>query len=276
MNDNSRPEAESGDGPYFDASDFEVFDKNHRREPLYNERRGLIKEKLIRLHERVYPTIRRRGWGVHPHWHKGWLVSAWYTSPHMSSIPFMRLRYSKPKRLVDRMEKLFLDDFGRFHAHAMLAFGLDQDVVGIELIVPSAAWVDGQNLRGKLVGAPEAYDYRHDFSEMVSSLGYRARVQIEERSEEEGLRRVWGKRAKAFAAAAPLATALAIYQPGKHSLRIGTWYSQSDRQLHTSVIAQEVVDRFEELYPLYEFIAWEPQNDYRRHAVKKWPRAASP
>lgn len=276
MVNSSGSEIQPDDVPYFDVSDFEVFDKTHRREPLYDERRGLVKEKLVRLHDQVSPEIRRRGWEIHPHWHKGWIVSAWYISPHMSSIPFMRLRYAKSKKLVDRMEKLFLEDFGRFHAHAMLAFGIDADTVGIELIVPSAAWVDGQNLRGKLVGAPEAYEFRHDFSEMVSSLGFRARVQIEEHSEEEGPRKVWGKRAKAFAAAAPLATALAIYQPGKHSLHIGTWYGPDDPQLRTGFIAREVLDRFEELYPLYEFVAWKPRNDYRRHAIKKWPRAGNP
>ena len=264
-----------GDPACFSALEHAVFERRHRCDPVYNERRAVVKNKLVRLHETIYPEMRTRGWRVHPHWHKGWIVSAWYISPHMACIPFMRLRYAKPKALMRRMEKLFLDDFGRFHAHAMLAVTVDEGSVGIELCVPSSAWVDGQNLRGKLVGAPDAYDSRCQFGKLVAALGYRARVQIEERTD-EGRGRVWGKRARAFTSPAPLATAIAIYQPGKHDLRIGTWYHPDDPLLRSTAIGQEVLARFEQLYPLYQLIAWAPTNDYRRHAMKKWPRADNP
>jgi len=263
-----------GDLAYFTAAEYTVFDERHRFNLLYNERRTVIKNKLLRLHEIIYPEMQRRRWKIYPHWHKGWVVSAWYISPHMACIPFMRLRYAKSKALMRRMEKLFLDDFGHFHAHVMLAVTIDQDAIGIELSIPSAAWVDGQNLRGKLVGAPNAYEFRRQFGEIVSSLGFRAQVQIEEHTS-EGHGRIWTKRARAFRSPAPLATASALYEPGKHVLRIGTWYRPDDPQLNAMTISQEVLAHFEQLYPLYELIAWAPTNDYRRYAVKKWPRAGS-
>ena len=263
-----------GDLAYFSAAEYSVFDERHRSSPLHNELRTGIKNKLLRLHEIIYPEMQHRLWKIYPHWHKGWIVSGWYISPHMASIPFMRLRYAKSKALMHRMEKLFLDDFGHFHAHVMLAVTIDKDAIGIELLIPSAAWVDGQNLRGKLVGAPDAYEFRRQFGEIVSSLGFRAQVQIEEHTS-EGYGQIWTKRARAFRSPAPLATASALYEPGKHDLRIGTWYRPDDPQLNATTISREVLARFEQLYPLYQLIAWSPTNDYRRYAVKKWPRAGS-
>ena len=265
----------SEDLAFFRAGHYEVFDQRHRCDPLYDERRTAVRNRLLELHEGIYPDMVRRRWKVYPHWHKGWIISAWYISPRMSCIPFMRLRYAKSRAVMRRMEKLFLDDFGRFHAHAMLAVTIDESSLGIEMCIPAAAWVDGQNLRGKLVGAPDAFDFRSRFGEMVASLGYRARVQIEERTE-EGHGRVWAKRAKAFHSPAALATATAIYEPGKHELRIGTWYQPDDPLLSAASIRREVLARFEELYPLYEMIVWGPTNDYRRYAVKRWPRAGNP
>lgn len=273
--DKTNLEITPGDLDGLSAAEYGVFDRRHRCDPLYNERRAAVKDKLVRLHERIYPEMRRRGWKIYPHWHKGWIVSAWYISPHMACIPFLRLRYAKPQALMRRMEKLFLDDFGRFHAHVMLAVTIDESSLGIELLIPSAAWVDGQNLRGKLVGAPDAYDNRCQFGEIVAALGYRAQVQIVERTG-ENRGRIWAKRARAFRSPAPLATATALYEPGKHDLRIGTWYRPDDPVLAPAAIGQEVLTRFEQLYPLYQLIAWSPTNDYRRHAVKKWPRARNP
>jgi len=270
--DNSSPEITLSETAYFAPADYAVFDARHRSEALYNEVRATVKEKLLRLHDRLYPEMLRRKWRLSPHWHKGWIISPWYISPQTTSISSMKLRYAKPRALMQRMEKLFQDEFGRFHAHAMLAVSIDDSALGIELFIPSEAWVDGQNLRGKLVGAPDSYDFRRQFCQMVTALGFRARVQIEERTD-EGQGAVWGKRARAFESPALLATATALYRPQKHDLRIGTWYRPDDPLLCQTTINREVLDRFEQLYPLYQFVAWDPTNDYRRYAVKRWPRA---
>ena len=78
-----------------------------------------------------------------------------------------------------------------------------------------------------------------------------------------------------FVSPASLATALTIYRPGHHDLRIGVWYGQEDPLVNTANVSDEVLNRFEQLYPLYRLVAWAPANDYRRFAVKKQSRARS-
>ena len=272
--ENTGSEITPEDTGWFEVADYAVFDERHRCDALYNELRTAVKDKLLRLHERVYPQILQRKLDVSPHWHKGWIISPWYISPQTPCISLMQLRYAKPRALMLRMEKLFQDEFGRFNAHAALAVTINESSLGIELLVPSEAWVDGQNLRGKLVGAPDSYDFRREFCQLVSALGFRARVQIEERTEgDQGP--VWGKRARAFESPALLATATALYRPGKHDLRIGTWYRPDDPLLYKTSIEQELLSRFEQLYPLYQMVGWGPTNDYRRYAVKRWPRGSN-
>ena len=123
------------------------FDEQNRSDTSLNEARAEVKNKLLQLHNLVRPEMLKHGWTIYPHWHKGWLVSAWYTSPNVKSIPFMSLRYSKPKALMYRMERLFLDEFSRFSSHAALAVTIDCDSLGVELSIPAHAWVDAQNLK---------------------------------------------------------------------------------------------------------------------------------
>ena len=252
---------------FFVSTDYAAFEPIRRRDELYNERRQMVRDKLIRLHALIYPEMRRRGWEVHPHWRKEWLISAWYLSPHVTSIPHLKLRYSKPEALVKRMEKLFLDDFGHFYAHAMMDVVISEQGLGVELSVPASAWVDGQNLRGKITNALEAPTFREKFGRALRRLDNRFRFQIEEYS--EGDRNlVYARRARSVSNPPQIAAATAAYRPGAHDLRIVIWYVPHEPCLRKDTIREEVLARLEELYPLYHFIAWSPTNDYRRFAAR--------
>ena len=252
---------------FFIPADYAAFEPGRRRDELYNERRRMVRDKLIRLHALVYPEMRRRGWEVHPHWRKEWLISAWYLSQRMTSIPYLKLRYSKPEDLVKRMERLFLDDFGHFYAHAMLSVVISDKGLGVELSVPAAAWVDGQNLRGKLTNALEAPVFREKFGQNLRRLDNRFRFQIEEYA--EGVRDlVYARRARSVTGVSQIAAATGTYRPGAHDLRIIIWYLPRESCLRKDMIREEVLARLGELYPLFQFVSWSPTNDYRRFAAR--------
>ena len=251
---------------FFAPDDYAAFEPVCRRDELYNERRQIVRDKLIRLHALIYPEMRRRGWEIHPHWRKEWLVSAWYLSSRVSSIPYLKLRYSKPEALVKRMEKLFLDDFGHFYAHAMMDIVISDKGLGVELSVPAAGWVDGQNLRGKLTNALEAPLFRDQFSQDLRRLDNRFRFQIEAYIE-RNRHLVYARRARSVTSGSQTAVVTGAYRPGAHDLRIVIWYLPHEARLRKDVIREEVLARLEELYPLYHFITWSPTNDYRRFAA---------
>jgi len=252
---------------FFVPADYAAFEEDRRRDELYNERRKIVRDKLIRLHALIYPEMRRREWEIYPHWRKEWLVSAWYVSPRMSSIPYLKLRYSKPENLVKRMEKLFLDDFGHFYAHAMMDVVISEKGLGVEMYVPAAAWVDGQNLRGKLTNALEAQAFREEFANILRRLDNRFRLQIEEYSEGQRVL-VYARRARSVTNPAQIAAATAAYRPGAHDLRVIIWYLPDEPCLRKARIREEVLTCFGQLYPLYQFITWSPTNDYRRFAAR--------
>jgi hypothetical protein len=58
------------------------------------------------------------------------------------------------------------------------------------------------------------------------------------------------------------------YKPGGHDLRLGITYAPDDKRLCTDVIAEEILERFGQLYPIYRFLSWSPKNDYRKSAAK--------
>jgi hypothetical protein len=64
-----------------------------------------------------------------------------------------------------------------------------------------------------------------------------------------------------------LNTTIEKYKPGGHDLRLGIYYKPADKRLREESIANEVLARLGQLYPIYAFISWSPKNDYRHQAV---------
>ncbi len=262
---------------FFSPADYALFDSRLATNPEYDSERERVRDKLIRLHEQVYPEIKRCKWDLHPHWMPQWLISASRISPATPRIEFMTLRYSKPKALIELMKKELIDDFGHFYANAMLAARIDDEGLSIELSISEKAWVDGQNLKNKLQNGAEQ---KGKFREMLAELGGEHTLSLSQLVREEGrpTTRQGVLRAKAsrLVNVGVLDATMKKYKPGGHDLSIGVRYNAKDKRLSSDRIAGEILTRFEQLYPIYAFLCWSPKNDFRmtQDANKKTSRRA--
>jgi hypothetical protein len=45
---------------------------------------------------------------------------------------------------------------------------------------------------------------------------------------------------------------------------MGIYYKPDDKRLRAENIANEILTRIAQLYPIYAYISWSPKNDYRK------------
>ncbi|MCL4488634.1 MAG: hypothetical protein M1570_10965 [Chloroflexi bacterium] len=249
---------------YFTASDYALFESGLSTNAEYDGERERVRDKLVALHRTIYPAIRRRKWELHPHWMPQWLISASRISPATARIEFMTLRYSKSEATIKLMKKELIDDLGHFYANAMLAARIDKEGFAVELYVSGKAWVDGQNLKNRLQDGSQA---RGDFRNMLAELGGEHTLRLIQfvRGEDRpiGYQDVLRAKASRLVNAGVLNSTIDKYKPGGHELRLGITYAPDDRRLCTEGIAEEILTRFGQLYPIYRFLSWSPKNDHR-------------
>lgn len=249
---------------YFSPADYAVFEIGLGSNPDHDGARARVKDKLAELHRAIYPEIRKSKWDLHPHWMPQWLISAWRISPATPRIDFMTLRYSKPETTIKLMKKELFEDFGHFYANAMIAMRVDKEGFAVELYVSDKAWVDAQNLKNRLQMTAEQ---RGHFRALLAELGgeHTFRLSHYVRNEEGFARYEEVVRAKAsrLVNVGMLNTTLEKYKPGGHDLRLGIYYKPDDKRLMPGNIADEIILRIEQLYPIYEFLSWSPKNDFR-------------
>ncbi len=260
---------------FFSPADYAVFDNRLGSSADYDGERERIKDKLATLHREIYPTIRRNKLDLHPHWMAQWLISASRISPATPRIDFMTLRYSKPETTIKLMKKELIDDFGHFYANAMLAARIDKDGFAIELFVSDKAWVDAQNFKNRL---QESANQRGHFRTLLAELGGEHTLRLAQfvRTEEGYTRYEEVLRAKAsrLVNVGVLNATMDKYKPGGHDLRLGVYYKPDDKRLRADHIADEIMARIEQLYPIYAFLSWSPKNDFRKvkNVDQKLPR----
>ncbi len=260
---------------FFSRADYAVFQNGVSTNAEYDGERERVRNKLASLHREIYPAIRRNKWDLHPHWMSQWLISASRISPATSRIDFMTLRYSKPETTIKLMKRELFEDFGHFYANAMLAMRIDKEGFAIELYVSDKAWVDGQNLKQRVqLNAEE----RGHFRTLLADLGGEHTLRLSQfiRNEEGFTRLEEVLRAKAsrLINVGVLNSTIEKYKPGGHDLRLGIHYKPDDPRLAADAIANEILKRIEQLYPVYAYLSWSPKNDHRiaNHAHPKTSR----
>jgi hypothetical protein len=252
----------STNAPYFGLNDYGTFTDDKVASPRFDKDRQKVRDKFLALHDVLYPEIKRRGWELHPHWYAPNIVSTWYIG-WLRQIEFMKLRYLRSwdqvKDIESRMglPRPLETSETQYTKHPMLDIRLDAEYLAIELLLTDQAWWDAQNLKNKIVSDAEARDH---FISILRNLGH------------DYVFGGWpdSSRPDLITTAADLARGDALedwfsrFEPGYDWLRLGIWYSdKNDYRLSKARIVQEILYRFEQLYPVYEFLLWVPENDYR-------------
>ncbi|MBI3914048.1 MAG: hypothetical protein HY327_07665 [Chloroflexi bacterium] len=250
---------------FFTPADYAIFANGLTTNPEYDGERERVHEKLVELHHNIYPEFRKRKLDLHPHWMTQWLVSASRISPATSRIEFMTVRYSKPETTIKLMKKQFIEDFGHFYANAMIAARVDREGFAVELLISEKAWVDAQNFKNRL--ASDAAERGH-FRNLLAELGGEHSLHLSHfvRNEKgpSGYQEVLRAKASRLVNVGMLNSTMEKYKPGGQDLRLGVYYQPNDPRLQKENIAAEVLQRIEQLFPIYAFLSWSPKNDYRQ------------
>jgi hypothetical protein len=250
------------DDPFFGPQDYSTFNEDKVSNSRHDKERSRVKDKFLALHDVLYPEIKRYGWELHPHWHSPNIVSTWYIG-RVERIDFMKLRYLRSKTQVKAIEEMMgvpkpLDYAEtQYTKHPMIDIRIDDEYLAIELLVTEWAWLDAQNFKRKV----EQHKTKQDeFLQILHELG------------NDFIFGGWPDTSKPslITTAADLAREdqllewLSGFEPGSSWLRLGIWYADlMDYRLRTNRVVEEVLHRFEQLYPVYQFLLWNPGNNYR-------------
>lgn len=251
-----------GSDPFFTAEDHAVFELEKASSSLYDGERQAVRDKFLALHDVLYPEIKRRGWDLHSHWHPPNIVSTWYIG-RIQNIQFIKLRYLRSKDEVRKIEEMMglprpLDRAEtQYTKHPMIDIRMDSQYLAIELLLTDQAWWDAQNFKRKV----EQHEReRGELVRLLRGLGddYIFGGWPDSRQPE------LNTTAPDLADEDELLDWLSRYRPGYDWLRLGIWYNDcKDPRLTTERIAEEAITRFGQLYPVYEFLLWRPDNDFR-------------
>ena len=137
---------------FFDRADFDVFREECIADAEYDEARLRVKEKLLALHDEIYPRMRELGWDLYPTGRRQSLVSPARVSEQNPKVERLILPYGKPELSRQMMRKHFGEPFRDIRSNALLAVTLEQNGVTTELVIADSAWVDAVNFRDKALG----------------------------------------------------------------------------------------------------------------------------
>lgn len=214
-------------------------------------------DKLMALHTRLYGEYQKRAWQLH----------TGLSQPHRQSAcdveetPAFNLQYLRPKaqalqveRLMGREELTHIRDTQN-RRHPLIEVRLTAQGMAIELILSPDAWWDQQNMVGRwTLPQHRAIFYEHLQSlDSLMCLGFWRGVHLGDmhlKASQYQHRRV-------------LDEFLGTFEPNKDWFRLGRWYERHDEALNKANIVTSIVNVVRQLYPLYEFIVWTSDNNYR-------------
>jgi hypothetical protein len=241
---------------FFDRADFDVFREECIADAEYDEARLRVKEKLLALHDEIYPRMRELGWDLYPTGRRQSLVSPARVSEQNPKVERLILPYGKPELSRQMMRKQFGEPFRDIRSNALLAVTLEQNGVTTELVIADSAWVDAVNFRDKaLGGSPDKQHLRWLASNLNDFV-----ITFETKGES-----VYRAQATRWVNLGVLDNALEKFEPRIHTLRVRAAVPPDDKNLARDRLPAFMIDRFAQLFPLYDYLAWSPKNNYVRH-----------
>jgi hypothetical protein len=248
--------------PFFSQEDHATFASDKVASSRYDKERQNVRDKFLALHEALYPEMKRADLDLHPHWHAPNIVSTWYIG-RIEQIWFMKLRYLRSRADVLAIEQMMglpkpLDySETQYTKHPMMDIRIDSEYLAIELLLTDQAWLDAQNFKRKV---EEHKTERQRLVRLLQSLGH------------DYIFGGWPDTSKPdlITTAADLADEgrlfdwVSKFEPGFDWLRFGIWYTAyDDFRLAAGRIVEEILHRFKQLYPVYRFLLWTPENNFR-------------
>lgn len=225
-----------------------------------------VTTKFMDLHSALLPRVRNHNLDLHPRWQKTSVVTSHSvaTLDQSDSVVLTYFRSHEQAVMVERM--MGKEDVGirqeiDTYCHPVIELRLTPEHFVIELVLSPRAWLDQQNLIGKL----ELPQHRAAFRNLLRGLSSDYRLGF------------WGGThlsdmhltVQHLLHGRVLDEWMNTFSDGQDWLRIGKWYSHEDPELDDTRILQEAFDVVHALHPVYSFILWSSNNNFRSFYEKR-------
>ncbi len=222
--------------------------------------------KLLELHNAVYPRLRNHNLDLHPRWQKSSIITQ-ESAAALEQSATLVLPYFRSREQAEMVERLMgkeqmtqpggLDTY----RHPVIELRLTPQAFAIELILSPYAWWDQQNFIGKLELPHHRATFRRLLMQMDADycFGFWHGLDLCEMHLSNGeLRR--GKILDEW---------MDTFAEGQDWLRVGRWYEPEAVELERSAILNEVFETVKQLNSLYQFLLWTSNNNFQSFYEKR-------
>lgn len=164
--------------------------------------------------------------------------------------------YMRPTAEAQTVERVMGRDIANrpidLHCHPVIELRANANSLVLELVMSPQAWIDQENLLGKL----SIVRQRHEFRKLISHLNPEMRLGFWRGQQLDDMHLT----ADQLSYANVFEHWMATYTDRQDYFRAGMWYSADQI---TDNMAVELFNRAQELYSLYNFMTWTGNNDFR-------------
>lgn len=232
-------------------------------------------QRLLQLHEAIHPRVRSHNLDLHPRWQKSSIVTRQSAACFDSCESFV-LTYFRSREEAARIEALMgRDEVAQSGSvdprrHPVIEIRQTEDHYAVELVLSPNAWWDQQNLVGKL----ELPQHRAAFRRLLQNLDPNFRFGFWNGLHLDDMHLTVAQLLRGRV----LDEWTATFADRQDWLRIGRWYDVQDPILTTGQILLETFEAIRALHPIYGFILWSGNNDFRtfyeKRAARRYSRRA--
>ena len=234
--------------------------------------RQLVYDKFSELHRALHGRLRDHSYDLHAsNSNAPVLVDGSVTGPCYGQtlvLPYLRSR--EHALVVERMmgrDRQTLKTDVQLSRHPVIELRLTPAHFSVELVVSPEAWLDQQNLVGKL----GIQRHRETFRGLLQRTDGDFRLGFWSGSELSDMHLT----TRQLSRGNNLQEWMSTFADGQDWLRMGIWYAPEAPELDTQHILRELVDRIGALYRVYNFLLWTSNNDFLSFYGKGYQRPAN-
>lgn len=224
-----------------------------------------VYNKLFDLHKVVYGKLRNHNIFIHSYSQQSNIIQ-FQSASCTSGSETMTVPYFRSGAEAEMVEGLMGRSNGTFsrtgeaRLHPVIEMRVSPDHFAVELVVSPEAWWDQQNLLGKLASKR----HRAVFFKLLTDLGDDYRMGFWNGIALNDMHLTTGQLSPRA-----LYEWMETFEDGHDWYRVGYWHAPEDPAIHTDTVIQTVFNHIDALYPLYSFMLWTSNNNFRHLCHRK-------
>tara|TARA_R110002051_G_scaffold58469_1_gene107687 strand:- start:4175 stop:5452 length:1278 start_codon:yes stop_codon:yes gene_type:complete len=211
--------------------------------PETRKERLLVQEKLLELHEELYPLMQNQGWKVYEHHMSQHITSSYMHNERASKeLTALWLHYGRSEQELEDYQKAYGDDMTSLF-HMRLEVLITKNHLWVELRVgkKDGSYPDRHFIREQLNTNPK---FLNKYYKLVKALDREYTITIADEY----------ANVKDFEDEDDLKQFTLQDNPKRYYFRIGREYQPDDKAISEQKILSTIMADFEQLYPLYQLL----------------------